>query len=120
MDDEDWGEDDIKEFVRMVKKSENTWKLPSEELKVINLGTEKDKKELKIGTLITAKGREGLISLLHEYADVFAWTYANMLGLDTDRVVHRISLVEGSRLVKQKTRRMRPDILLKVKAEIQK
>jgi hypothetical protein len=66
MDDEDWGEDDIKEFVRMVKKSEKTWKLPSEELKVINLGTEKDKKELKIGTLITAKGREGLISLLHE------------------------------------------------------
>jgi hypothetical protein len=66
MDDEDWGEDDIKEFARMVKKSEKTWKLPSEELKVINLGTEKDKKELKIGTLITAKGREGLISLLHE------------------------------------------------------
>jgi hypothetical protein len=47
MDDEDWGEDDIKEFVRMVKKSEKTWKLPSEELKVINLGTEKDKKRIE-------------------------------------------------------------------------
>jgi len=120
MDNKDWGEDDIKEFIRLVKKSEKTWKLTSEDLKVINLGTEKDKKELKIGTPITAKGREGLISLLHKYADVFAWTYADMLGLDTDRVVYKISLVEGSRPVKQKTRRMRPDILLMVKAEIQK
>lgn len=50
-------EDDIKEFARLVKTSEKRWKPVSEKLKVINLGTKKDKKELKIGTLIKAKKR---------------------------------------------------------------
>jgi hypothetical protein len=43
-----------------------------------------------------------------------------MLGLDTNIVVHKIPLIEGSELIKQKTRRMRLDMLLKVKSEIQK
>jgi hypothetical protein len=34
----------------LVENSEKTWKPASEELEVINLGTEQDKKELKIGT----------------------------------------------------------------------
>lgn len=42
--------------------------------------------------------------MLYEYADFFAWSYAYMSGLDTDIVVHVIPLVEGSKLVKQKTR----------------
>jgi hypothetical protein len=39
---------------------------------VINVGTEHDKRELKIGTLITAEERCNLTSLLQEYTDVFA------------------------------------------------
>jgi hypothetical protein len=94
MDDENWGEEDIKEFARLVEKSEKTWKPASEELEVINLGTEKDTKELKIGTLITSKEREGLILLFHEYINIFTWTYADMPGLDTTVMVHKIPLVE--------------------------
>jgi hypothetical protein len=52
--------------------------------------------------------------------DVFAWSYADMPGLDIDIVVHRVPLIEGCKPVKQKLRRTRPDILLKVKAEIEK
>jgi hypothetical protein len=84
------------------------------------LGNEQEKKELKIGTLVTTEERNRLVSLLHEYADVFAWTYADMPGLDTDIVVHKIPLLEGSKPIKHKTRQIRPDMLLKVKAEIQK
>jgi hypothetical protein len=43
-----------------------------------------------------------------------------MPDLDTDIVVHMISLVEGSKPIKQKTRRIRLDMLLKVKAKIHK
>lgn len=43
-----------------------------------------------------------------------------MPGFDIDIVVHRVPLVEGCKPVKQKLRRTRPNILLKVKAEIEK
>jgi len=42
-----------------------------------------------------------------------------MSGLDTDIVVQRIPLVERSKPVKQKTRQICLDMLLKVKVEIQ-
>jgi len=59
-----------------------------------------------------------LVALLQKYVDIFAWSYADMLGLDTEIVVHRLPFIEGCRSVKQKLRRTRPDVLLKVKEEI--
>jgi len=43
-----------------------------------------------------------------------------MSGLDTDTIVHRVPLVEGCKPVKQNLRRIHPDVLIKVKAEIEK
>jgi hypothetical protein len=74
-------------------------------------------RELKIETLITASERENLISLLRKYVDVFAWSYANMIGLDTSIIVYKVLLNEGSIFVKQKLQRTRPDMVLKVKVE---
>ena len=74
----------------------------------------KIKRELKIGTLITPKEREGLITLLRDYVDVFAWSYKNMPGL------YRVPLVEGCKSVKQRLRRTNPNVLIKVKAKIEK
>jgi len=46
-----------------------------------------------------------MIALLQEYSDVFAWSYEDMPGLDTNIVVHKIPLEEGCKPVKQKLRR---------------
>jgi len=54
------------------------------------------------------------------YVDVFAWSYKDMPGLNTNIVVHRVPLEEGCRLIKQKLRRTHPKVLIKVKAEIEK
>ena len=86
MGNEEWEEKDVKEFTRLVEHSEKYWKPASEKLEVINLGNEQEKNKLKIGTLITTEEKNRLVSLLHEYADVFARTYADMLGLDTNIV----------------------------------
>ena len=49
--------------------------LPHQEVtKAINLGTEKERKEVKIGTTLSPATRKKL-SLLREYSDVFAWSY---------------------------------------------
>jgi hypothetical protein len=118
MDEEEDGEDDIEEFQKLVKQSEHAWEPAREELELINVNTEHDKKELKIGMLITTDMRSELVALLREYVDIFAWSYADMPGLDTEIVVHRLPLIDGCRSVKQKLRRTRPDVLLKVKEEI--
>src|SRR3954465_4420542 len=43
-----------------------------------------------------------------------------MPGLDTDIVVHRLPIKEGSTPIKQKLRRSRPDMSKKIKDEVEK
>ena len=65
--------------------------LPHEELlDTINLGTEEDRKEIRVGANLEPSVKERLIQLLHEYVEIFAWSYEDMPGLDTDIVVHRL------------------------------
>lgn len=94
---------------------------PHEEVvEVINLGTEEDKKEVKIGASLEATVKRRVIELLKEYADVFAWSYQDMPGLDPRIVEHRLPLKPECPPVKQKLRRTRPDMALKIKEEVQK
>ncbi|XP_012442061.1 uncharacterized protein LOC105767082 [Gossypium raimondii] len=64
--------------------------------------------------------RQDLIRLLREFKNIFAWSYQDMPGLSTDIVVHPLLIREDCKPVQQKLRRMRPDILLKIKEEVQK
>jgi hypothetical protein len=100
MDEEEDGEDDIEEFQKLVKQSKHAWEPAREELELINVNTEHEKKELKIGMLIATDMRSELVALLREYMDIFTWSYADMPGLDTEIVVHRLPLIEGCRSVK--------------------
>ena len=69
---------------------------------------------------MTAPIRQGLIILLEEYQDVFAWSYQDMPGLDSDIVQHKLTLNPGSSQVKQKLRRIKPEMSLKIKEEVRK
>ena len=84
------------------------------------MGTEEERKEVKIGTTLSSAIRKELIDLLQDYNDVFAWSYQDMSGLDTDIVVHRLSLREECMSVKQKLRRIKPEMLLKIKEKVKK
>ena len=75
---------------------------------------------MKIGTTLSPATRKELIDLLQDYSDVFAWSYQDMTGLDTDIVVHRLPLREECMPVKQKLRRVKPEMLLKIKEEVKK
>ena len=58
------------------------------------MGIEEERREVKIRTTLSPTIREKLIDLLREYSDVFAWSYQDMPGLDTDIVVHHLPLRE--------------------------
>lgn len=87
---------------------------------VINLGTEGNKKEVNVGAALEYKIKERLIKLLHKYTEVFAWSYQDMLGLDTNIIVHKLSLKPECLPVKQKLRRTRPVMSLKIREEVRK
>ena len=46
-----------------------------ESVEAINLGTEEEKKKVKVRTTLEVSVRERLVKLLQEYVDVFAWSY---------------------------------------------
>ena len=57
---------------------------------MINLGTDENPKNLKIGDNLSEEMKKGLFELLAEYLDVFAWSYEDMPGLDQSIVVHHL------------------------------
>ena len=88
------------ELARLLRKEEKVIQPHEEQLETINLGSDTDKKEVKIGAALREDVKKGLIELLKEYVDVFAWSYADMPGLDTDIVTHKLPLKEGCNPVK--------------------
>ena len=71
----------------------------------VNLGTEEDKKEVKIGANLELSVKQRLTKMLHDYMKIYAWSYEDMPGLDTDIVVHHLPTREDCPPVKQKVRR---------------
>ena len=64
--------------------------------------------------------RMKLVQLLHDYMDVFAWSYQDMPGLDTDIVMHKLPVKPECTPMKQKLRRMKPEMSLKIRDEVKK
>lgn len=89
-------------------------------MELINLGIEEDKNEVRIGALIDYDVKHSLTTLLREYVEVFAWSYQDMPGLDTDIVEHKFPLRPECPPVKQKLRRTHPDMSFRIKEEVQK
>ena len=109
-----------KEIRWMLEQERKVIQPHQEELEIVNLGTEEDKKEIKIGASLGADVKKRVIELLKEFADVFAWSYKDMPGLDPEVVEHRLPLKPECSPVKQKLRRSHPDMALKIKEEVRK
>src|ERR1044072_4154997 len=80
--------------------------------------------EIKRPTYISAKIDPGLknemVCLLKEFKDCFAWDYNEMPGLSRDLVEHRLPIRQDKRSVKQAPRRFAPEVVLKIKEEIER
>ena len=61
-----------------------------------------------------------LIALLKKFKEIFVWSYQDMPGLDTEIVVHKILVKPKCPLVQQALRRMKLEIILKIKEEEEK
>ena len=119
----DEGEEDCEipgELARLLMQEEKSIQPHEEPIEVINLGTKANKKEVKIGANLEESVKGSLVQMLHDYIEVFACSYEDMSGLDTDIVVHHLPMKEDCPPVKQKVRCMRPDMSEKIKNEVMK
>ncbi|XP_072087192.1 uncharacterized protein [Arachis hypogaea] len=79
--------------------------LPNEELTKLML-TDDPMKFTFIGTFVKDKEREKLIRLLQENADLFAWTFGDMPGIDPSVITHKLAISPAARPISQKKRNL--------------
>ena len=77
-----------------------------------NLGTEEQPKIIHLAESLTPEERIEHIQFYKERQVNFAWSYADMPGLDPDLVMHHLSLPLGAKPVKKKLRKMHPHVAL--------
>ncbi|PKI75906.1 hypothetical protein CRG98_003705 [Punica granatum] len=109
---------EIEESLRRLEDHQITSVEPTEE---INVGTKEEPRTLKIGTALDPTQRTRMIDFLKGYQEVFAWSYADMLGLDPSIVEHFLPLnTEKLPPKRQQLRRQRASLLLRIKEEVVK
>ncbi|KAL0313481.1 UNVERIFIED_CONTAM: Transposon Tf2-12 polyprotein [Sesamum radiatum] len=91
-----------------------------DELKEVNLGNTDDPRPIYTSASLNQEEEEAYIKLLHEFKDVFAWSYKKMPGLDPKVAVHHLSVKKGARPIKQGQRRYRPELIPLIETEVNK
>ena len=59
---------------------------------LVNLGTNDEKKKVKIGSSLDSSANKEIVDLLKEYVDIFTWSYQDMPGLSTEIVEHQLPM----------------------------
>ena len=75
---------------------------------------------IQVGNTLTSSEKDALVALQTEFKKVFAWSYEEIPGIDTDIVQYCIPTDPTIKPVKQKLRRMKPKWTLKIKEEVEK
>ena len=75
---------------------------------------------VQIGNTLTSSKEDALITILKEFKEVFAWSYEDMLEIDTDIVQYCIPTNPVVKPVKKKLRRMKLEWTFKIKEEVEK
>ncbi|PNX57314.1 hypothetical protein L195_g058633, partial [Trifolium pratense] len=88
-------------------------------LQEIDIGDGSIKRPTYIRANIDPSLRDRMVELLKHYRDCFAWDYSEMPGLSRNLVEHRFPLRPDKKPVKQLPRRFAPEIMTKIKAEIE-
>jgi len=84
------------------------------------LGDEGEEKMVKIGSHLSCEMRKQLHTILKEFKDIFSWSYKDMHDLDLEIVQHRLPLKLECHPIKQRLRRMKLEVSMKIKEEVEK
>ena len=86
---EDMDESDLPSKMKRLLIVEDKQILPYQKVtKLVNLGTDDEKKEVEIGSSLDLPAKKEIANLFKEYTDIFAWSYQDMPGLSTEIMEH--------------------------------
>ncbi|GLT32924.1 hypothetical protein SLA2020_075540 [Shorea laevis] len=102
------------------RPEDETRATPVEEVEEVQLDDRDPNRKTQIGTKLSSKEREELIHFLKTNKDVFAWTSADMPGIPTSVVVHKLSTHPLKKPVVQKRRLFGGERLAAIREEVQK
>ena len=105
--------------VENVKKSTPQIEIDHQEIEEVSLIEGKDK-IVRIGGNLDPQICLHLIQVLMQNADPFAYSAADMPGIDLDFVTHKLNVYEGVKPVKQKRRNFDPEKDKIIEEELQK
>ena len=86
----------------------------------MNLGNAEVIQETRVSIHMTKEDKKEYTKFLVENNDIFVWSYADMTGLSTSIVAHRLPTDPACPSVKQKLRKYKPEMSLKIKEEVSK
>ncbi|RDY11603.1 hypothetical protein CR513_03703, partial [Mucuna pruriens] len=117
---EDPEEEALVEMERLLEQERPELQSGTKELETVNLDKEEEKREIRVGKQMSPGLKQRLVELLREYVDIFAWSYRDMLGLDTTIMEHKLPLIPNAIPVQQQLKRMKPKVPLKIKEKVEK
>jgi len=91
-----------------------------EETGAVNLWDSKTVKETHISLHLSPSEKEEYIRFLKEYEDIFAWSYDDMTSLSISIVAHKLPTNPMCPPVKQKLKKFKRDMSLKIKEKVTK
>jgi len=89
-------------------------------LEEIDLGDESVKRPTYVSSKIGPDFKFRLMALLRKYKDCISWDYSEMLGLRRSVVELKLPIRPDKKPVKQLPRRFTPQIMSKIKEEIER
>ena len=87
---------------------------------MVNLGNAEVIQETQVSIHMTKEVKKDYTEFLIENKDIFVWSYADMTGLSTSIIAHRLPTGPACPPVKQKLRKYKPEMSLKIKEEVSK
>jgi len=101
--------------------AESTTKLKAQDpLENVDLGDGSEKRPTYVSAKINKEFKDRIVKLLKEYKDLFAWDYNEIPGLSREIVELKFPIRLDKKPVKQMQRRFAPQILPKIKEEIER
>ncbi|VFQ62035.1 unnamed protein product [Cuscuta campestris] len=105
--------------INQVDKGEEKARIePDAYTEEIQIDASNPERKVKIGADLQEELRTEIVQVLTRYKSLFAWSVADMPGIDQSVICHRLSVLEGSRPVRQKKRFLASDRRDFVKKEV--
>ena len=110
----------MEDLEQALPKFEDTQPQVHDLMEEVNLSTVEELRITYISSLLPYDLKEGIVTILQEFKDCFAWNFDEMLGLDRRLVELRLPIKSEFYPFQQPPRRMSKEVKLKVKEEIEK